>query len=212
MTTTHSWHCRRGSAAQSSATRSTLPSRTVSTGLAPRWWRSSSRSGRGTVIHFASAFALMARTLGMREPHRGGLPSWQRYQRCGRTRNRLLGLQRSAARVAGGAFRGNRLGSLRADERTRSCDLVLAQQGPFRESRTTPPRPLRRRVHLRPSARPVARGARRRSEWRRSWSHLHRGQPAACAHPDPRHPARPHDSRPHPGAEASADAHCCPQR
>ena len=76
----------------------------------------------GYCIHYASAFALMARTLGM--PSRivvGYLPGSATTDAIER-RDDLLGLERPAARVAGGAVRGDRLGAVRADERARRAD------------------------------------------------------------------------------------------
>ena len=155
----------------------------------------------GYCIHFASAFALMARTLGM--PSRiveGYLPGIATSDAVEReTVYSVSSDQRHA--LAGSAFRGNRLGFLRADERPRSSDFVLARVRPGSDRRRHPGHAGAERLFVgRP--RSIARRARRRSAWRRSPSHLRRGQPAASAHPDPRRPVRLGDPRPHPGVEA----------
>ena len=167
---------------------------------------------KGYCNHFASAFALMARTLGM--PSRivqGYLPGSATSDAVeGETVHSVSSYQRHAWPEV--LFEGigwvsfeptNGLGVATSYSPAASVpgvadDALAATPAPSASSSLGP--------GLSPEELEGGRG------WRRSWSHLHCGQPVTCTHPCPRHPVRTRDSRPHPGAEASANAHCRPQR
>ncbi len=167
---------------------------------------------QGYCIHYASAFALMARTLGMPSRIVVGLSAGQRDQRRDRTRDRVLRLERSAACLARSAVRGHRLGAVRADQRPRRPH-GLQRRGIRARRRGRPVGGDARaeRVRVRRHRR-VARRRRRRPERRGGRRHRNLREPAACAHGDARHPVRAVDPGADPRAAASADARIGPRR
>ena len=96
------------------------------------------------------------------EPHRRRIPARRRDQRRDRPRDRVLRLERSAARMAGGAVRGHRLGAVRADQRPRRPDDLHSRRVRSRAAWTTPPLRLPRRARRPrsgPDSRPTTRTA-----------------------------------------------------
>ena len=109
---------------------------------------------QGYCVHFASAFALMARTLGM--PSRivvgylPGNPTTEQTagadRRADRRADHLFGVQQPAARLARGVLQRHRLGAVRAHRRPRRADQLLSGIDDARRSRPPGPTSPRRRA------------------------------------------------------------------
>ena len=152
--------CSAGSAAAaSSSTRSTRPSRTASTAAAREAVAEFLEVREGYCVHFASAFALMARTLGHAVPHRRRLSAGRRdHRRRSTAQTGLLGVEPASC------TRGPRCSS-RASAGSRSsppsASACRRPSRPPRRSPTTPgmdrtssPTPSRVRLGPRSAGRP----------------------------------------------------------